>query len=249
MAAIDRSSPEPYYLQLSRLMEAQIDAGRYAIGDRLPGETELCRAYDLARSTVRETLRSLQERGRIRVVPHRGAFVVDPQPTGWLLQIAEGFFEAEVDHNNRSVETEVLSAGAAPLPRAAATALSLPEKTPGYSLKRLRRLDGRTALYSVNYLLPELEPVVAASEIMQGRGSLNRVLRAAGYGIAGARRSVEAVAAPADVASLLGIQAGLPLLLVTSVSWTREHRAFDYYTSFVRSDVVPLTVEARANEP
>lgn len=244
-ASIDRASPEPYYMQLSRFVEAEIDAGRYGVGDRLPGETELCRRFELARSTVRETLRSLQERGRIKMVPRRGAYVVDSQHSGWLLQVAQGFFEAEMDHHRRQVRTEIIGAESMPLPQAAADALGLQRNQSGFRLQRLRRLDGQIALFSTNYLLPELEDVIRQSAIMTGETSLNRTLREAGYPIYGAKRSVEAVAAPPAVAKFLNVDAGVPLMLVTSASWGMSQKVFDYYTSWVRSDVVKVTIEAR----
>ncbi len=243
---IDRTSPEPFYLQLSKLVEAAIDKGEFAVGDRLPLESELCRRYDLARSTVRETLRTLEDRKRIKVVPRRGAFVIDPGQSGWGLQVAAGFFEGEVDHNHREVETTIIEARAAMFPAVAANALHLAASGEGFLLRRLRRLDGRVAVYSINYLLPELEQVVLGSSAMQPDGSLNRVLHMAGYRIFGARRSVEAVSAPADIASLLEVSQGSPLLLVTSVSWRKDGQPFDFYTSWVRSDVVKVTVEAGA---
>ncbi|MDQ0472577.1 GntR family transcriptional regulator [Labrys wisconsinensis] len=243
---IDRQSPEPFYLQLSRLVERAIDAGEFTVGDRLPGESELCRRYDLARSTVREMLRNLEERGRIKLVPRRGAYVIDPDRSGWVLQVTAGFFEGEVDHNKRKVETVVLEAKRCAFPEAPAAALGLQPGQEGFLLKRLRRLDGELALYSENFLLPELENVVRGSEVMEPHGSLNRVLSAAGYGIFGARRSVEAVPAPPAVAKRLEVPAGSPLLLVTSVSWGRDQQPFDFYTSWVRTDVVKITVEAQA---
>lgn len=246
LGQIDRLSPEPFYMQLSKLMEDAIDAGRFAAGDRLPGESELCRRYDLARSTVRETLRTLQEKGRIKLVPRRGAYVVDPAQPGWVLQVTTGFFEGEVDHNKRKVETAVLEAKRAVLPEAAASALGLGKGTEGFRLRRLRKLDGVLALYSENYLPAEFEPIVRGSEVMQPSGSINRVLRAAGYGIFGARRGVESVPAPAKVAKLLGVPVNSPLLLVTSVSWGKDRQPFDYYTSWVRTEVVRITVEAQA---
>ncbi|MBS7538040.1 GntR family transcriptional regulator [Ancylobacter lacus] len=246
MRSIDRHSPEPYYLQLVRLVEEDIDAGKYAVGDRLPAETELCRHFDLARSTVRETLRSLQEKGRIKMVPRRGAFVVDPRQSGWSLQVADGFFEAEVDHHRRDVETQVVAAGRAALPVAAADALGLPAGAPGYRLKRLRYLDGQIALLSINYLVPEVAPILDGSAVLTGKASLNRTLRDGGFSVFGARRSVEAQAATAELANYLHVPVGAPLLLVTSVSWGRDEKPFDYYTSWVRSDVVKVTIEARA---
>ena len=243
---IDRTSPEPFYLQLTKLVEDAIDSGEFAVGDRLPAESELCRRYDLARSTVRETLRTLEDRKRIKVVPRRGAFVTDPEQTGWVLQVAAGFFEGEVDYNQRKVETAVLEAKLKTFPEGPANALHLKKGEQGFLLRRLRRLDGRLALYSINYLLPELEKVVLGSAVMEPHGSLNRVLRKAGYRVFGARRSVEAVPAPPDVAELLEVPQGSPLLLVTSVSWKKGGKPFDYYTSWVRTDVVKITVEANA---
>jgi GntR family transcriptional regulator len=243
---IDRLSPEPFYMQLCKLMEDAIDAGHFVAGDRLPGESELCRRYYLARSTVRETLRTLQERGRIKLVPRRGAYVVDSAQPGWVLQVTAGFFEGEVDHNKRKVETAVLEAKRVPLPETAASALGLEKGAEGFRLKRLRKLDGVLALYSENCLPAEFEPIIRGSEVMQPSGSLNRVLRAAGYGIFGARRGVEAVPAPARVAKLLGVPVNSPLLLVTSVSWGKDRRPFDYYKSWVRTEVVRITVEAQA---
>ena len=244
---IDRASPEPFYLQLAQLIEEAIERGEYAPGDRIPSESELCRSYDLARSTVRETLRTLEDRSRIRVVARRGAFVVDPKGTGWVLQVADGFFEGEVDRDQRKVETEVLESKTAALTGAAARALGKKEGEPGFLLRRVRRLDGKVALYSANWLLPELKDVILRSEVMTPEGSLNRVLKAQGLRIYGARRTVESVAAPASVAKMLEVPEGAPLLLITSVSWDKDMQPFDYYTSWVRTDVVKVTVVASAS--
>ncbi len=246
LAQIDRSSPEPFYIQLAKQLEQAIDSGEYAVGGRLPGESELCRQYDLARSTVREMLRNLEEKGKIKLVPRRGAFVVDPNESAWGLQVTTGFFEGEVDHNKRNVETAVLEARRGALPEAAAVALSLRKGEEGFRLRRLRKLDGVLALYSENCLPAEFERIILESEVMQPHGSLNRVLRAAGYKIFGARRSIESVAAPNAVAKKLQIPQGSPLLLITSISWGKDRKVFDHYTSWVRTDVVKITVEAQA---
>lgn len=244
---IDRASPEPFYLQLSNVIESAIDDGMFAPGDRLPSESELCRQFDLARSTVRETLRTLEDRQRIRVVPRRGAFVVDPDQAGWGLQVASGFFEGEVDANQRNVETKVLQAEIQAFRGHCAKALEIPEGSDGLLLRRLRSLDGKKAVYSKNYLARTVSDAVFKGEVMSG-GSLNKSLENAGHRLTGARRTVEAIAAPADVAKLLDVPAGSPLLLVTSVSWGQDGRPIDYYTSYVRTDVVTVTVEASSGQ-
>ena len=47
----------------------------YVVGDRLPTEAELCRAYDVSRVTVRESLKKLQMMGMISIEQGRGTFV------------------------------------------------------------------------------------------------------------------------------------------------------------------------------
>ncbi len=245
--AIDRLGSEPYYLQLHRLVEQQIASGMLTPGDRLPSESELCRRYEVSRSTVRETLRSLQEKKVIKMVPRRGAFVLDGSQKSWRLQVPAGFFEAEVSGNQRTVETITIRATPEVFPSDIARALNLQNKENGYVLARLRRLDGRVALYSVNYMLPEIQDVLLPSGVIEGQASLNRTLHDAGFAVFGARRSVAAVAADEKLAKLLDVETGSPLLLVTSLSWTKDGRNFDYYTSWIKSDVVKVSVEAEAN--
>ena len=241
---IDRNLSEPFYLQLTKIVEEAIDKGEFGVGDRLPTESELCRRFDLARSTVREAIRTLEKKGRINIVPRRGAFVIDPDQTGWILQGAHGFFEGEIDCTQRNVETDVIEAKITTFSGPPADALNLKNGEHGFLLRRVRRLNNKVALYSVNYLLPELEKVILNSEVMQPQGSLNRTLRQAGFAIFGAHRSVQAVYAPPEIGSILEVPPGFPLLLVTSVSWGKDNRPFDYYTSWVRTDVVRVTVEA-----
>ena len=243
---INRGSAEPFYLQLGRWLEAQIASGRYKPGDQIPTESELCRQFTLSRSTVRECLRNLQERGKIKLVQRRGAFVSQPQQPSWMLQFAEGFSEAEADFHKRRVDTQVLRVDNGTLPYEACEALGLPEGSAGVSVERLRKLDGALALYGLNYLIPSLSPVVGDGTILTGSASLNRVLRAAGWHVDGARRSLSAVAATKKIAGYLGIRAGEPLLLIRSVSWDAEQRVFDYYSSWVRSEEVKVEIEVQA---
>jgi len=243
---IERASAEPFYLQLGRWLEKQIADGRYGVGDALPSESELCRQFSLSRSTVREALRTLEDRGRIRTVPRRGAFVCAPQSPSWMLQFAEGFSETEADFAKRKVDTRVLRVAFETLPVEACDALALDEGSSGVVVERVRRLDGKLALYGLNYLIPSLAPIIGDGSILQGSASLNRLLRRAGWHVHGARRSIAAVAATRSIAKHLEIRVGDPLLLIRSVSWDAEQRIFDYYSSWLKSAEVPVEIEVQA---
>jgi len=241
--AIDRASAEPYYLQLGRHLTQQIADGRYAEGDRLPSESELCRRFDLSRSTVRETLRQLENNGRIKLVHRRGAFVTAERHPGWMLQFAGGFSDSEAAHENRQIDTRLLSLRRQVLPDDVCDALHLAKGTGGVLLERLRWVEGRLALFARNYLPAELASILGDGRQLGGSGSLNRCLRAAGWVERGARRSLSAVAATPDLARHLEVVEGAPLMLVQSVMWNADGQPFDYYTSWLNTDIVDISIQ------
>lgn len=248
MKQVDRNSSVPYYQQLAEILQSEIVGGSLAPNDRLPTESDLCRTYDLSRSTVRETLRMLQDQKVIRMVPRRGAFVADSRDEGWPLQVTGGFFELGAEHRSRRVETEVLRARFETMPPEICNHLELPEAARGFALERLRRLDGAPALHSINWLPEEIGRRLEGRPVLRGEASLNRTLRGIGLSFLAARREVSALPAPPDVAARLELAPGAPVLLVESVTRGASERPFDCYRSYVRCDRLKVSVEARALE-
>ena len=246
--AIDRVSVTPYYLQLADRIKERISAGTIAVGERLPSEGELATSWNLSRATVREALRLLEEHGWVSRIARRGAFASMPPQRGWLLHGREGFFENE-SRRHRVVTTDVLRAEQHLLPPSAAAALRLEPDSDGYLLERVRSLDGKVALYSINYLPARVGRLVAVSDVPTGDGSLNATLSQAGYDVAGAARTVEAVAAEGRIARLLQVSAGTPLLKIKSTSWNSNLVAFDHHEVWVRSDVVHVEIQVGAPAP
>src|ERR687895_1118525 len=91
-AAIDRRSPIPFYFQLTELLTREIEAGRWAVDDRLPSEPAICEGFGVSRTTVRQALAALESAGLIRREKGRGTFVARRDAGGWLLPSAHRFF-------------------------------------------------------------------------------------------------------------------------------------------------------------
>jgi Transcriptional regulators len=248
MSVIDRSSPVPYYEQLYAHLVSRIRAGEYRPGERLPGESEIHRDLGLSRATARQALELLAANGWARKIARRGYFVTSPEETqGWLIEGHHGFLEQGIGHSDPGVETTVIAAGSAILPDHVCAALEIPRSSPGFVLERLRRVDGQLALFSTNYTPPEVAPVVAdAAGVLAGRSSLNEALRDAGYSPGGANRVIHALGAPERIATQLDIPTGSPLVRIQSISWTPSGLRYDYYETWLRTDVVPLKIEIAA---
>lgn len=66
--------------QVALQLAAEVAAKRWQPGDKLPSEAELCRAFNVGRSTLREALKSLAFVGIIRMRAGGGSYVAERPP-------------------------------------------------------------------------------------------------------------------------------------------------------------------------
>lgn len=75
METIDRKSGSALWHQIGEILAADIAAGTFAAGARLPTEPELMQRFGVSRFTVRQALAHLEQRGLVRAEQGRGTFV------------------------------------------------------------------------------------------------------------------------------------------------------------------------------
>ena len=97
-------SPHPrLYRELATQLGADLAAGRYALGTRLPAERELAAMYGVSRPTVREAVIALEVQGLVEVRIGSGTYVrrvpdrLSPDFTISAIEVAEArlLFEGE----------------------------------------------------------------------------------------------------------------------------------------------------------
>lgn len=242
---IDRTSPVPFYFQLKRQLVEHIVSGGWKKGERMPSESAICEHFGVSRTTVRQALAELEREGLTRKEKGRGTFVAQPRSSTWLLQSARGFYDDAV-RMGHTVTSRVLRCEVEQLPEWACEALELPEGSRGLTLKRLRWVDDRIAMYVVTHLLHGLSETVLTADLKNG--SLYRALEERERCVVvGGRRVVEAVQAEEQLAALLEVEPGSPLLFVESVSWDAERHPFECYRAWHRADQTKIEVQV-ANE-
>lgn len=240
---IDRSSSVPFHYQLRKLLEQQIETGRWPQGERLPSEPFLSEYYKVSRATVRQALHALEQQGLIRKEKGRGAFVNRTSSGSWLLQWAGGLFDDELTRRGITVESTVLRGEIEVLPDWATESLQLPADAEGLGLERLRRVDGHIALYVVNHLPHEYAAILP--EIRRtSTASLYWTLREqCGVEVAGSSRTLEAVSAPPPLARRLGVPSRYPLVYIQSVTRDATGKPIDCYRAWLRTDRLRIAVE------
>ena len=74
---IDPIAPLPPYRQIADILRRRIESGQYQPDTRIPTESELVEAFEVARTTARRAIAVLRDEGLIYTVPQRGSYVAD----------------------------------------------------------------------------------------------------------------------------------------------------------------------------
>lgn len=73
---IDPTGKLPPYVQIGEIIAAEIKSGKYPKGSKIPSETELLERFEVARSTVRRSIRWLRDHDLVETVATRGSYVL-----------------------------------------------------------------------------------------------------------------------------------------------------------------------------
>jgi GntR family transcriptional regulator len=206
-------------------LTGQIRSGRLARGDRLPGENQLARQYEVSRGTVRSALAELAQRDLITTQSGVGSFVTFDgvaldQSLGWATALAGSGFE---------IATVLLG-----IERTTDSALQ--EAYGVTELIAVRRLRRERAGVPVS-LEVSLVPATGALAGLPERGLLNdsltATLAAAGLRAAGGEQWIGLQALDAESATLLERGSGEPFLRAVRISTDARGQLVEHVVSLL----------------
>lgn len=219
---------------------AMVERGALKPGEKLGAERDLAVSLGVSRSTLRQALASLEAAGVIRRAPGRsgGIFVAPDKVDRDLSRIVgvptllrdQGFVAG-----SRVVSVAVTAAGAE-----AADALGIGEDDFIVDLVRIRFADSAPISLEHATFPADLVPGLPERDLS---GSIYELIDEA-YGLrpSEAVEHIEVVAASSLEASILGVEVGFPLLLVTRRTQDADGRMFEFSRDLFRSDRMRISV-------
>jgi len=162
MKKINRSSPDPPYIQLSDILREQIINGVYLPGAQLPSETNLCERYKISPMTVRRAIQLLVDQLVLVTFKGRGTYVRRLDIQGGIFNLKDFF---SVFNNAKNTKVRVLDAQIEPANAIIAEKLGLSEETPTILIKRLIICDGEPFVYHVENLIYDPIRRIVESEL------------------------------------------------------------------------------------
>ena len=237
LPALSRSSPEPLYQQLARLLAGQIDSGELAAGAQLESEPDLMAKYGVSRVTVRQATALLRRQGRLVARRGKGTFVAGRLLTHDL-DALHGFYDAL---RSQGVEPRTRLLEFAPEGGVRDPENLAPGQLP-VRLKRLYYLDERPFALVVAYL-PE-----AARALGEHKAQLMtayQIVSHLGIRVTHADVTIRCQRAGRSVARLLGLKQAESMLVM-------ERRSFSNHGAVceaMRIHIVPERYEFRLSIP
>ncbi len=194
-------------------IERGIAEGRFAAGEKLPGEIEIADTYRVNRHTVRRALAALAERGLVRAERGSGTYV-ETQRLAYPLHARTRFSEI-VGAGGREPRGQLIAASEETATRELARELRLKAGAPLVRIESLRLADGTPICVSTNWLSAEQFP--AAGNVFANVRSMTKLLEH--FGVHDYRRhstSITAAIVDATDAARLDLALGRPILVVDS---------------------------------
>jgi DNA-binding GntR family transcriptional regulator len=240
-SGLDRRSSVPLYYQLQELLHQQIASGRFAVGDALPSEGDLCRIFGVSRIVVRQALQVLEDDGEIVRQQGRGTFVAEPKVdliAGGLVHVLG--FEGRARH-----EIEILDAHHTQVEPSVATRLGASEVL---RVDWLMRLWDEPMAIAYSYLRPGAARPLERAAIRGARLGGDASPLPAGIQIDQSEVSVATSYCSPYNAERLGVPPRAPVFLVDVTEMSRRDdsllEAVEVARVIYRSDTLSLQLEA-----
>jgi GntR family transcriptional regulator len=221
-------------------------AGEFPLGAKLPNEQRLCDRFNVSRVTVREAVRGLIEDGY--VVRRQGSGTYVTRRPLLRNSLDENFSYTEyIEGSGLKPGRKVLVAKTTSADRETAEALGLDVGAAVVEVRRIRTADRRPVIYSVDVLPGDLADPVDDHDAL--RGSLYRLLTAAGHPVVHGEAMVVPTVADRDVAGLLDVVPGTPLQHLRQTDYDVDGRAVMRSLEWHAPSVIELRVFRRGPGP
>jgi GntR family transcriptional regulator len=230
LAAMEDAPRQPKYYLVKRHLLDLID--HLDPGSPVPTERELTVDLSTSRTTVRQALAELVGEGRLVRRQGSGTYVAEPK-IAWPLRMNS--FTEQAAASGLPSSSRLLDATRERAGKELAAKLGVKSGAAVFCIKRLRLVDGTPMAVEASYLPAARFPGLIAE--LRKTSSLYEVLGHV-YGVQpiSAEETIETAPASPEEAELLGVDTGLPMLVLGRHSFDADRKPIEWVRSWYRGD-------------
>ena len=253
---IDPASDRAVYKQIADHLRDAIGRSRLREGEQLPSEAQLMEHYGVARMTIRNALRVLQDEGLVTAEHGRGVYVRARPPVRRLA--SDRFAQRHRKEGMAAFTVEAAQVGATP--GVDMLTVSLASPTSGIAdrlgladndevVVRSRRylLDGRPVETAVSYIPADLAEGTPIAGPNPGPGGIYARLEEQGHTLARFTEDVSARMPTPQEARVLALRPGVPVFHLVRTAYDVDGRAVEVCDTVMAADAYQLSYELPAH--
>jgi GntR family transcriptional regulator len=223
----------PLYRQVRDVLVKRIVDGVWRPGEALPSETDIATDLRVSQGTVRKALNELAEENFVVRRQGKGTFVAGHDEERILFQ----FFKLTLDNGiSEFPDSRILSVTVESADAGVAEALSLRTGSRVVRIERLRSLAGRICIFERIALPRALFPAIEKRDLPNNLYELYRSVF--GVTVVRAQERLKAVTGAKRDAKVLGLPAGVPLLLIDRRAFSADGRPVEQRVSLCHTEAL-----------
>ena len=212
----------PRHILLKQEIKGFIYGENFDIGERLPGENELCQQFNVSRATLRKALDELKSEKLLERRRGSGTIILkNIHKFEYDLSLAGRL--SEIIGENYKVTTNMIKITEKAANKKVAEKLDIKEGSPLLVYERVRSIDGIAAVYSIDNIAKERVPESARFENMGP--SLSQSI---GIGLHLSNARISPVKASPYICDLLNIPPKSLCLCLEEITYDLEDKPLDY---------------------
>jgi len=241
---IRREHSQKLYIQLVEILKNKIQSGEWPIGSQIPTEEELCKIYQVSRSTVRTAVLELAKQGLLKRQQGKGTFICKKVISTGLTLLTS--FKELMFEEGIAFSTKLLARTMMMPTDDLDILLNIPEDRHVIYLKRLRSIDNDPVLVKETFIPYHICPHLLDLDVE--RNSILELLESkCGIRITRAKSYIELTHVTKEEGSLLNLPEGAAALLFTQqsysgntlVKYTRTVKRSDRFRFFIEVERKP----------
>jgi DNA-binding GntR family transcriptional regulator len=225
---VSNTAPQPLYHEAYQELMRRIESGELVAGDRLPSERWLGESLGVSRTTVRRAVEQLITEGVVQEDAGAATIAGGPRHNS-LMSLTE-----VADEKGLAVSARVLVSQVRPATFDEADTYNVAAGSDMFELRRLRLLDGLAVC--VDHDVVPLRHLPDAPTLDFSAESYYAALDNAGHRLVKSRVQIEAWAATKEIAKLLELEVGAPVLVSTDHSSDGSGQLITIGRTIFRSD-------------
>jgi GntR family transcriptional regulator len=255
-AAIDPASDRPVYKQIADVLRTAIARGTLLEADRLPSEAQMMEHFAVARMTIRNAIRLLQDEGLVIAEHGRGVYVRSRPPVKRLAsdrfarrhrKEGKAAFITEAEQVGGTPQVDMIHVSESQPPSEVADRLKLADGASTVVRSRRYSLDGRPVETAVSYLPADIASGTPIADPNPGPGGIYARLEELGHTLERFTEDVSARMPTPEETRLLKLPPGVPVFRLVRTAYDVDGMPVEVCDTVMAADAYLLSYELPAH--